>query len=150
MNDDSPEVSEDQTAITPEVLDAYRGAHYSFKLACQTVEFRIGQTCAPLAALIAQHRSPSAFCITAWNPLGQEVSREQNDAAQDILLATLHNEAPTFLPASGYDPNGTWAEPGFLVFGLTRAQAVALGRRFRQNALVWSEPDGVPELLLLR
>lgn len=149
-DDNTPEVPEYRSAIDPEVLDAYRTAHYSFKFACQTVEFRIGQTCGPLAALIAQHRSPGSFCITAWNPLGQELTRKQNDAAQEILRATLHNEAPIFLPASGYDPNGSWAEPGFLVFGLSRAQAAALGHRFRQNALVWSDPDGVPELLLLR
>lgn len=151
MSSGSPEIPECDSTISRDVLAAYRTAHYSFKLACQTVDFRIGQPCAALAALIVQHRSPGTFCITAWNSFGEELPREQNDAAQQILLTTLRREAPTFFPALGSDPNGSWGpEPGFLVLGLTRAQAAELGRRFRQNALVWSDPDGIPELLILR
>ena len=41
-------------------------------------------------------------------------------------------------------------EPSYLVFGLKLEAAKTLGRALRQNAIVWSDVDAVPRLILLR
>ncbi|MCB0577589.1 MAG: DUF3293 domain-containing protein, partial [Saprospiraceae bacterium] len=38
------------------------------------------------------------------------------------------------------------AEESFWAFGIDAARAVALGRRYGQNALVWWEPGATPAL----
>ncbi len=51
----------------------------------------------------------------------------------------------------GQHPSNSWAgEESFLVFGVSLEAAKALGRRFEQNAIVWSAADAVPQLILLR
>ena len=55
------------------------------------------------------------------------------------------------LPGVGQHPTNGWpGEPSVLALGVSRKEAVALGRQFGQNAVVWSGADGVPELILLQ
>jgi hypothetical protein len=51
----------------------------------------------------------------------------------------------------GQHPSNAWAgEESFLCFGISLEAAKALGRRFEQNAIVWSAADAIPQLILLR
>ncbi|MFT6830906.1 MAG: hypothetical protein ACJAZN_001063, partial [Planctomycetota bacterium] len=57
----------------------------------------------------------------------------------------------TFIEGQGRHPSGGWApEASLLVLGLQRDEAAALGRRWRQNAVLWIGRETIPELLLLR
>lgn len=151
MAADCPGVLESETVIARHVIAAYRSAHYSFVSNCRAIDLRVGQLCPQIEPLLQAAQRPTAFCITAWNPLGIDTTDEQNQTAQSELLRSLNTAQLRFLPASGADPEGAWGpEPGFLVFGLTCAEAIAMGNRFRQNALLWIGPDTVPRLLLLR
>ena len=151
MHEPCPGISESETVIPDDVIAAYRTAQYSFELHGDNIDLRVDQPCSELKPLLEAATRPTAFSITAWNPLGINVTREENDAAQAELLRVLQTSAHTFLPASGADPDGTWGpEPGFLVFGLSCAAAIEIGNRFRQNALLWIGPDTIPRLLLLR
>jgi hypothetical protein len=51
----------------------------------------------------------------------------------------------------GQHPNNQWPdEPSFLVFGLNLEEAKKLGKSVRQDAIVWSDSDALPQLILLR
>jgi len=41
-------------------------------------------------------------------------------------------------------------ERSVFAYGMDKASACALGRQFRQDAIVWVGPDAVPQLVLLR
>jgi len=54
------------------------------------------------------------------------------------------------IPGVGRDPRGEWpAEPSVLVLGISRREAEILGRSYEQNAVVFVERGGAPELVLL-
>ncbi|MGF6599669.1 hypothetical protein P3T23_004397 [Paraburkholderia sp. GAS448] len=55
-----------------------------------------------------------------------------------------------FIDGIGQRPASEWAEPNFLVPGISLEAAKELGERYEQNAIVWCGADAVPDLVLLR
>lgn len=76
-----------------------------------------------------------AHVITAWNPGGHWRSRAANRRANLELVAVLERDGHTPEPVVGTSPDETWKEDSFLVEGMARADAVALGARFGQLAI---------------
>ncbi|HET7462396.1 MAG TPA: DUF3293 domain-containing protein [Longimicrobium sp.] len=87
---------------------------------------------------------PSAI-VTAYNPASQIESDETNRRADAALLARIRALGlphwRTLAHGTGGDPSA-WDEPGWCLPGDTRDAAVALGRDFGQNAIVWIDPEG--------
>lgn len=131
--------------LTPQLIEAYENALYEVQ---GGPVLRIGERNAALERLLDVHRVTTAAFVTAANPRGRERSRAENDAAMAALESGL---AWPSLPGEGRDPAGRWgAEPSVLLLGTTRAEALALGRRLEQNAVVFCERGAAPELLLVR
>ena len=134
--------------VTPELLDTYRNAEYVV-FADPQVVMRVGEANAQLDELIRAEGARTAAFVTAANPRGDPRSDMENGVAN----AALQN----FVAAAGYphfwgegrDPRGSWAEPSFLVIGMYRANAEALGQLFEQNAIIFCELDKPPELIIL-
>ena len=130
--------------LSPALIAAYERAHY---VVDGHFTLKIGRRCAPLDALLQAHRAHTATFVTAANPRGEQRSPAQNRAAQAELEASL---AYPFHRGEGRDPDGAWpAEPSALVIGMPRGEAEALGRAYRQNAIVFIEQGAAPELVLL-
>ena len=134
--------------VTPELLDTYRNAEYVV-FADPPVVMRVGEPNPHLDELIRAEGARTAAFVTAANPRGEHRSDMENGVAN----AALQN----FVAAAGYphfwgegrDPRGSWAEPSFLVIGMYRANAEALGQLFEQNAIVFCELGQSPELIVL-
>lgn len=91
--------------------------------------------------------------ITAYNPASLLRTDEENRAANPRLRAELKAAGGEIIPAlaSGTGPDAEqWTEPGFAVYGLSRAALIAFGRRFGQNAIVWIDARGRPALVVTR
>lgn len=86
------------------------------------------------AAAIAPLRSPLTL-VTGWNPQGREMGRRVNRAANRALRAALEGRGVGWRSALGRARDGSWAEPGFAVGGLTEAEAMALGAAWDQLAV---------------
>ena len=130
--------------LSPELIGAYQQAEYVVQ---DKFTLKIGRRSAPLDALLEAHGASSAAFVTAANPRGEMRSEAQNRAALAELEAGL---GYPFLRGEGRDPQGRWpAEPSLLVLGMARGEAEALGRAHRQNAIVFAEKGGAPELVLL-
>ena len=116
------------------------------------VEFvlELGRPCEPLARLYRERQKATAAFISAFNPYSQATDPALNEAANERLRADLETGGCEVLEALGSNREGTWEEASFLALGLGREAATALGRQYRQNAIVFAEADAVPELLLLR
>ena len=134
--------------LTPELLAAYRNAEYVV-FADPHVVIRVGEKNAQVESLIRAEGATTAAFVTAANPRGEPRSDMENGVAN----AALQN----FVAAAGYphfwgegrDPRGSWAEPSFLIIGIYRANAEALGQLFEQNAIVFCELGKSPELIIL-
>lgn len=83
---------------------------------------------------------PAAFgVITACNPCGNNVSKEENEHATDTLRSALEAEALLCFPVTGGSSDFAHYEPGFgVLFGSAR-EAVSWGQRLQQEAIFWIE-----------
>ena len=132
-----------QSSATDEVplpdaqtIAAYESTNY-FALEADPVLLRIGDPPGSHLAWLEMVGARSATILTAWNPLGQEKSRAENDKAQERLLASISARELRWLPASGEDPAGNWQpEPGYCVFDVPDPVLDEWLVTFRQNAAV--------------
>jgi len=135
--------------LSPEVVAAYENAEY-VAFAERDMVLRIGRRSPELDELLDFHSAGSAAFVTAANPRGERRGDAGNAAAlsalRDLVAAAGY---PCYL-GEGRDPRGEWpAEASLLVIGIYRENAVALGRLFEQNAIVFAERGRAPELVLL-
>ena len=115
------------------------------------VTLNIGVANPTLSALHKAHRIESSAFITACNPFSQSCDESVNAERQAALARELQQRSLTYIEGIGQHPTNGWlGEPSFLVLGLPREAAKALGNRHEQNAIVWCGLDAVPELVLLR
>jgi hypothetical protein len=90
---------------------------------------RIGQVCADV-------NEEWAF-VTACNPRSERLSDEKNSRRMAELEAVVQVGGWTYYHGQGIGSDGRWpAEPSLLVVGISEADAIALGKRFGQNAVV--------------
>ena len=140
-----------QSEIPDELIEAYRATEYVCGLGHDAFVLRIGVPSSPLAALYSSVGVSSAAYLTACNPKSEPQDAEANAEAHMRLGAEL--VAAGYQPVEGVaqDPAEHWpAEHSYLVLGITIHAAREIGRRYGQNAVVWTGADAVPELLLLR
>lgn len=140
------------SAFSPDLIAAFLATHYRVNASAdQYFTLRINSHSPELHSLHAANDVSSSAYLTAWNPLSEAVSPDENHAAQDALLADLKTLNVSTLTGFGLDPTNEWhGEEHILAIGLSRDIAVDLGKKYKQNALVWNGPDAVPELILLR
>jgi hypothetical protein len=140
------------SALSPDLIAAFRATDYRV-YASPGPDFilRIGCRSSELAGLHAARGVTGSAHLTAWNPLSQSTAPETNRAAQERLLADLLALNAATLPGFGVNPAEDWpGEEHVLAIGLSRDAAIGLGQKYKQNAIVWSGADAIPELILLQ
>jgi hypothetical protein len=135
-------------SISPEQLEAYKKADYVV-FADRQVVVRLGEINPELDVLIDAEGATTAAFITAANPRGEKRSDTENGVANAALQSFVSAAGYPHFWGEGRDPFGSWAEPSFLVIGIYRANAEALGQLFEQNAIVFCEVGRAPELVVL-
>ena len=87
--------------------------------------------------------------LTAYNPRSMLLPRKVNDGRHVVLRDLLILGCYRVEACVGHedDPEGTWREPSWLVHGMDRDEAIAFGRVFRQNAVLYCK-DARPELIV--
>jgi hypothetical protein len=136
--------------IDTATLQAYEETEFRVFGSSPTV-LTIGRQSPDLAQLHKSHAVGCSAFITAYNPFSAALDDVANAKRQASLAEELRQRSLGFVDGVGQHPSNEWpGEPSFLVFGLTLEAAKVLGRRLEQNAIVWSGPEAVPELVLLR
>jgi hypothetical protein len=139
------------SAIDPATLQAFRSTDYRVHLPGARFTLRIGQPSPPLAALHRAHGVQRSVFITAWNPRSQQADAAANARSQQALRLALAGCSAVVLDGIGQHPDNGWpGEDSLLALGVSLADALLLGRRFGQDAVVWAGADAVPRLMLLR
>jgi len=127
---------------------AYRATTYAVADGAHRLAIRIGERCAPLEALLAARGLDEWAYLTAHNPRGLRADPAANAAAQARLEAELAAAGRPFLRGASLGDGGDWPpEPSLLVLGLARAEALALARRYGQEALVTGRCGEAAELV---
>lgn len=81
--------------------------------------------------------------LTAHNPGSQPLSPEENARRHRELERALRERGYDLAPSVNRSPEGDWVEEGFAVLGIGLEEALAVGRRFGQNAIVYGQGERV-------
>jgi len=111
---------------------------------------RIGQHSPGLDTLLNDAGHDCAAFITAWNPMCQALSQEENRSRQQSLLDEINGRGLIVLPGIGQHPNNGWSgEESVLVLGLQLEAARAIATTYEQLAFVWAKKGYSVELIEL-
>lgn len=112
------------------------------------IAVRIGEPNTAVDLLIDRFGADEWAFITAYNPYSEVLSAEENQSRHRRLLETIRDRNLVSFESHGVDDDGTWpSERGLFVAGLSRDEAVELGRELDQNAIVVGARGGAPELV---
>ena len=120
--------------LSPDLIAAYENADYVV-FGDPELVLKIGEPSRRLDALLEEEGASTAAFLTA-------AALAKLD--QVIAAAGYPGRA-----GEGREPDGSWVEPSRLVIGIYRDHARTLGRIFGQNAIVFVEKGGAPELVVL-
>lgn len=139
------------TAVHPEKIAAYCATDYKLGYSTDDVVLRIGRQNDLLINAFAEYKVDCGAFITAYNPEGTQQTDAANQRDHEALRAEVVALGFAFVEGAGTDATGEWPpEKSLFAYGMDRATASAVGRKFRQDAIVWAGVDAVPQLVLLR
>ena len=137
--------------MASDLVSAYRATDYVAFNGSRAFLVRIGHHSLLVDALLARMKATSGAFITAWNPFSKSQSAGANACRDRELKSYLSAQGFAFLVGEGRGQIGEWpAEPSILALGMSRARAAFIGRRFRQNAIVYVPLGRPAELIMLR
>jgi hypothetical protein len=127
----------------------YRATSYEASTPGAALRIRVGQREPALEELLASNAASCWCFITAWNPRSQRLPRAENDRRNAVLQRELERLGRgSVIPGIGRPDDPGWEpEESWLALGVDRESAIALGRQFEQNAVVWGERGGPARLL---
>lgn len=117
------------------LLAAYHNARYCVQTSDGDCFLPIGKMGDDLPKVLTA-AGPFAI-VTAWNPGSEVKSAQENHQRHRQLLSAI--AALPHWPTWSDDGQGNWYEEGVAVWGVTDKQAIELGQRFAQAAIVWVE-----------
>lgn len=87
--------------------------------------------------------------LTAYNPRSMLLPRRVNESRHVILRDLLILGCYRVEPCVGYEGEGegSFREPCWFVYGMDRDEAMAFGRVFRQNSIIYAQ-NGRPEIIV--
>lgn len=140
-----------KSEISPNLIASYKAADYQATVDTDVITLHIDQYAASLYQLLAKLDHQCALFITAFNPLSQRQSPQENLTRNTQLRTTLTQYTNLVFEGTSSDPSKLWpAENSFLALGINLKTAMTLGKQFGQNAIVWIDTDAIPRLILLR
>ena len=126
------------------LLEAYYQTNYKF----DDTLLNIDKTSFKAAALLQPFSPAGGLFITAWNPLGKELTVEENKQANQELKNELLEQGLKVTEGYGESPDGQWREDSFFAYPIDQDSSLKLCCTFEQNAVVYVTCTGLPVLLL--
>lgn len=126
------------------LLEAYYQTNYKF----DDTLLNIDKTSFKAAALLQPFSPAGGLFITAWNPLGTELTVEENERANQELKNELLEQGLKVTEGYSESPDGQWREDSFFAYPIDQDSSLKLCCTFEQNAVVYVTCTGLPVLLL--
>jgi Protein of unknown function (DUF3293) len=132
--------------ISKELLAGYQATCYT--ILNPKIDIYLGKENEALQSFLKDQNFDSWCFITAWNPFSNALTLPENKALNAKLEADLINYV--VFPAEGKDTLGDWPpEISFFVANITEEDAVALGKKYQQNAIVYGRNNETARLITL-
>lgn len=129
-----------------DLINAY--SNTSYNIFTPEIKITIGQRSAELDGLVERHRCTEWAFITAWNPFSRILSTEENNKREKQLREEVRQYPHFEGEGVGTDPE--WKpERSLLILGISEKDALRLGEKFQQNAIVVGGLREVARLVLL-
>ena len=132
--------------ISKELLMAYQATCYS--IINPKIDIYLNEENEEFNRFLKVHHFTSWCFITAWNPFSKALLLEENKTLNRLLEEDLkgHN----IFPAEGKDTIGNWPpEISFFVGDISIEQAITLGKKYNQNAIVFGALNKKATLITL-
>ena len=97
--------------------------------------------------LLASFGVQTGAFVTAWNPRSEQLSEVENDERQMALLSAIESLRLNYLV--GFGERDDWREYSYFILGASREIASELASSFEQNAYVFVDEAGIPQLVTL-
>lgn len=94
-----------ESLISPETIQAYRETEFRVFVE-DLVVLKISEKNEELVDLLKSHRSEACAFVTAFNPLGELLSHEQNSDLQQRLEEEIQFRGLTYIAGEGKHPAG--------------------------------------------
>lgn len=138
------------TQLAASLILAFHESEYCVDEGGRETILRVDQHSPDLEGMHRQCGVVSSAFLTAWNPESRECSMTQNEASQSKLVDEISARGFSFLRGEGRNVERTWREESLLVLGIGQVDAIEIGDRFAQNAILFAGADATPRLVLLR
>ena len=139
-----------ESLLSLELIDAYRETHFHVQMENNFI-LKIDHQSTELLTWHAKFQVNSSAFITAHNPFGKRLTAEENAIKNRQLKTLIEAKYDHVVDGFGQDPLGEWpGEDSFLIYGISLEEARSVGNLYEQNAIVWSDKDAIPQLVLLR
>lgn len=128
------------------IIDAYKNTKYIvFE---HDLIIKIGKLNQCIDKLILQYNSNEWAFITAFNPYSNVLTEKENQLRHHKLKELTKNYVTFEGHGVGEDP--TWdPELSLLIIGISKDEALIIGKQFEQNAIVYGKINETPQLLIL-
>ena len=127
---------------------AYLHTTYRVVTTPEPVDIRIGQRNSSLDRLLQTNSVQQWTFMTASNPRSQPHSDDDNARRNKALKQSLDEAGWHYLVGMGLPDRCGWQpEHSVLILGMGKSAAIALARRWGQNAIVCGSFGGAPELV---
>ena len=128
----------------------YQDAIYEVYYGDRTIQLFIDRPNSKLDLILKKHDVTSWALITAFNPYSQCLSATENKQRHQSLIKLVQSLNLTFFDALGKDKDGAWTpEQSIFIIGINLDRAIAIGRKFQQNAIVFGELEKRSQLVWL-
>jgi len=132
--------------ITTELLEAYKATCY--EIINPKIQIYIDKENKELFNFIKENYISSWCFITAWNPYSKELSNDENILLNNSLEKDLKDYK--IYAGQGQGTIGDWPpEPSFFVVNINEEDAMTLGIKYKQNAIVYGNNYGRAKLITL-
>lgn len=129
-----------------ELIEAYNVTEY--KLYRPAITITVGQLNKELDKLLLENNETEWTYITSYNPFSRDCLEHENKKYYESLLQHVSDYKYYEGEGQGIDTN--WpAEKSILIIGISESQAIEIGNKYNQNAIVLGKYEQVAELKFL-
>ena len=131
------------------LVRSYLSAVYEFPAAQGLIRASLDGDIVSDPSTLPELLTRSFAILTAYNPRSMLLPRKVNEGRHLVLRDLLILGCYRVEQCVGFeeDPESSWREPAWLVHGMDREEAVAFGRVFRQNTVLFCR-NARPELIV--
>ena len=130
-----------------ELIQAYKET--DFNVYEPKITIKVGQVNQELDRLLQSHNCITWAYITAWNPYSELTDDRTNEDKNDQLRNDLTEYI--LLAGEGVGSDQSWQpEKSFLIMGIALDEAIIIGKKYRQNAIVAGTIYEEPQLIWIK